>query len=296
MPLVNCLNFIIIGAQKGGSSFLQNLLKQHPEVEMPTGETPIFQYPDFDEIKDIDDYINKLFTTHKLKGIKRPNYIGQPESPKLIESYGGGNIKIIAVLRDPVDRFFSAYLHAVRNSWIKPYCLNKKLKNILKKENLKPVESNLFEYGFYAKYLEMYKKTIQKENLLILDFNYLTKSPQLAFNLVCTFLNISQVEVDNYILSKRINRGSKNYLELTKNYLTSKLIYTFDKKNQRLHRKEDLSALVKKLLYLINRSFNFLNSKLNIKKIKFDEKIKNKIELIYLEDQNKLKKFNINKL
>ena len=287
------LDFIIIGAQKGGSSFLQYLLKHHPEVEMPNGETPIFLYPDFNEIKDLDNTIDKLFTTDKLKGIKRPNYLGKPESPQLIEAYGDGEIKLIAVLRDPVNRFISAYLHTVSHSWIKPFYLKRKIKKILKKDKLNPIESNLFEYGFYAKYLKLYEKTILKDNLLILDFNYLKNSPQLAFNLVCTFLNINQIEFDKYILSKQINRGSKNYLELNKNYLTSKLIYTFDKKNQRLNSKEELGRLDKKLLYLLNKTYFFLNSKFNFKNIEFDQKIKNKIELIYLEDQNNLKKFNV---
>ena len=82
-------------------------------------------------------------------------------------------------------------------------------------------------------------------------------------------------------------------MELNKNYLTSKIIYAFDKKNQRLNSKEELGRLDKKLLYLLNKTYFFLNSKFNFKNIEFDQKIKNKIELIYLEDQNNLKKFKV---
>ena len=74
--------------------FLHELLREHPEVEMPKQEIPYFQELDYSKIININQKIENLFKTNKLKGIKRPNYLGNAESPILIEDYGEGDVKL----------------------------------------------------------------------------------------------------------------------------------------------------------------------------------------------------------
>ena len=42
-------NFIIIGAQKSGTSFIHECLIEHPESYMPFGEISYFENPDYNQ-------------------------------------------------------------------------------------------------------------------------------------------------------------------------------------------------------------------------------------------------------
>ena len=114
-------NFVIIGAQKSASTFLQVCLSEHPDVFMPPGETPFFESPDYEnsDISRLESLFNNR-SESKL-GIKRPSYIGKPEVPKRIE-YHLPDAKLIAVLRNPIDRAVSAYFHYINNGFIP--CIN----------------------------------------------------------------------------------------------------------------------------------------------------------------------------
>ncbi len=287
------IDFIIIGAQKAGSTFLYNLLQQHPEIEMPKSEITFFQEPDFSNIKNLDKEIEDLFRTKKLRGIKRPNYLGQPESPSLIENYGDGKIKLLVVLRDPVERFISAYFHLISMSWISPFFINRKINKILFKNYEQPVRKNLIEYGLYAKYCEKYIKTISNDNMLILDFNFLTKEPQKALDIVTNFLNIEKFTLNKSQVPKPVNVGAKTHLELTRRYLVSRLSYKFDREIQRLYVKESKTYINIMIIKFVNKIFGKMIKILKPKNIVIKDKTQEKIRMRYLEDQKSLKSFKI---
>ena len=93
-------DFVIIGAQKSASSFMQLCLADHPDIYIPEGETPFFESPDYEQ-GDIHE-IEELFEgrSEKCLGIKRPNYIGKAEVPNRILKHLP-NAKLIAILRNP---------------------------------------------------------------------------------------------------------------------------------------------------------------------------------------------------
>ncbi len=288
------INFILIGAQKSGTTYLHKLMMSHPEIEMPNEEIPYFQYPDFEAIDNIEFSLAQLFKTRKIKGIKRPNYIGQEESPILIEEYGKGEIKLIAVLRDPVERFISAFFHIVKHSWLTPFFINLKIKNIINGKRGKPVLLNLIEYGMYSKYLDKYQKTIKKENLFVLDYNFLTSNPQSAFNYVCDFLEIKRFELDSKTLEEPSNVGSKSFIDLLYGHLKSRLMFRFDRKIQRLHTKDSHTKLNKFLRKLVDKIYFEISKFEKLKNnIQIKDENKQRLRELYSEDQKKLKKFKV---
>jgi hypothetical protein len=124
--------FLIIGAHKAGTSSLHRYLQQHPEVFLPTlKEARFFSYnPDKEyvdrspytwgepvhRIRTWDEYLD-LFspvTTEKAVGEVSPCYLNNPYSPMRIRDALPG-VRLIASLRDPVDRAYSGYLMAVRD-------------------------------------------------------------------------------------------------------------------------------------------------------------------------------------
>jgi hypothetical protein len=125
-------NFLVIGAQKAGTTSLYHYLKQHPEVYMsPVKEPHFFASEGADPgfrgpvprnsgrslaITDLEAY-RALFagvSNETAIGEASPSYLGNPKAPGRIRRYLP-EAKLIAILRNPVERAYSAYLHRVRD-------------------------------------------------------------------------------------------------------------------------------------------------------------------------------------
>jgi hypothetical protein len=124
-------NFLIIGAQKSGTTSLYYYLKQHPEIYMspakevhffdneggkpdfggPPGRRPMFPNP-----TGIEEY-RAMFSgakNEKAIGEASPSYMYVPKVPERIKHHIP-EAKLIAVLRDPAERAYSAFLHTLRS-------------------------------------------------------------------------------------------------------------------------------------------------------------------------------------
>lgn len=127
-------NFLIIGAAKGGTTSLYYYLSQHPQIYMSPvkeprffaleGEDLNFSSPDELFIENsvicFDDY-QKLFdgvTDEIAIGEASPLYLYSKKAPSRIKHYVP-EVKLIAILRDPVDRAYSSYMHYVREGYEK---------------------------------------------------------------------------------------------------------------------------------------------------------------------------------
>lgn len=126
-------NFLIVGAAKSGTTSLNYYLKQHPQVYMSPIKEPKFFTAQFlkfplngigDDkvekrmIKTFDEY-KKLFkwVTPERKAIGEAsvdNLYYHKRTINYIKRYLG-EPKIVILLRNPVDRAFSAYKHLVRD-------------------------------------------------------------------------------------------------------------------------------------------------------------------------------------
>lgn len=127
-------NFIIIGAAKAGTTALHNYLGQHPEIFVTRKKEPKFftfyqdetenspasfdaeghrryEYIKAGSICDLASY-QALFegvTDETAIGESSPMYLYCPHSAQRIHEYDP-DIKLIAILRNPVDRAFSHYM------------------------------------------------------------------------------------------------------------------------------------------------------------------------------------------
>ncbi len=124
-------NFLIVGAAKSGTTSLYNYLSKHPDIYMPEKiKEPYFLTGlDFNKVdhskgdyginlvKSIENY-KKLFSNHhgeKAIGEASVGYLYfYTETIKNIKKYLV-DPKIIIVLRNPIDRAYSNYLHHVRD-------------------------------------------------------------------------------------------------------------------------------------------------------------------------------------
>lgn len=108
---VNDPKFIIIGAQKSGTSSLHYYLRQHPQI--------VGSYPKEIHYFDRDIHTGKSIALYKqhFRGLSSrihfeatPSYIYTPDTAARIHAQYP-DIKLILVLRDPVKRAYSAWNH-----------------------------------------------------------------------------------------------------------------------------------------------------------------------------------------
>ena len=122
---------MIIGAAKSGTTALYHYLRQHPQVYMsPQKETNYFafegQRASFNGPGDEDAMRDTITTpdayTEQFAGVTNEVAVGEA-SPWYLYSERAAenihrclpNVKLIVLLRNPVDRAFSSYLHVVRH-------------------------------------------------------------------------------------------------------------------------------------------------------------------------------------
>jgi len=107
-------DFLIIGAQKCGTTSLYRYLIQHPQIE-PAIKKEI-HYFDLNYNKPIQWYLNQFpalkTQSDRITGEATPYYIFHPHAPYRIKEHMP-DAKIIVLLRNPVDRAYSHYHYAV---------------------------------------------------------------------------------------------------------------------------------------------------------------------------------------
>ena len=125
-------NFLLIGAAKSGTTSLYHCLRQHPDVFMPEVKEPrFFAYVDdppamvgpgdqasneaAGAVYRMQDYAD-LFegTTESAVGEASVNYLYSETAPRRIHETIP-DAHLIAVLRNPIERAYSHYLHLVRS-------------------------------------------------------------------------------------------------------------------------------------------------------------------------------------
>ncbi|KPQ39004.1 MAG: Sulfotransferase domain [Phormidium sp. OSCR] len=122
-------NFLGIGAQRSGTTWLDAMLRSHPQIGMPrdTKELMFFdcKYKSLD-IKAYQSFFNGCsYSIHKSIGEITPGYLwtspfnsgiyefneDRVNIPQRVHNDLGSDVKLLVVLRDPVKRAISAYLH-----------------------------------------------------------------------------------------------------------------------------------------------------------------------------------------
>lgn len=178
----NAPKFCIVGAQKAGTTWLWNMLDQHPGTSLPKekeihyfGSSELYAkgddwyYSHFENL-DADKVIGEASTSYFYDRV--PYWYNKssqiefdkslPTIPELI-SQKFPNMKFIVVLRDPVHRAISAYSHWMKQGELSPLLGLKKLGTEIPK-------LRILEYGYYAKYLNVWMKYIPSDRMRVIIF------------------------------------------------------------------------------------------------------------------------------
>jgi hypothetical protein len=193
------VSFLIIGAQKGGSTWLYDNIRVHPQVFTPKEELHYFSsdanyqkgeawyHRHFEDCGPSVIYGEK--TPEYLPVIGTANEKTSTETHLRIRDYNK-DMKLIVVLREPVSRLQSAVTHMYRTRRIAPWV---KTGDLIEGKHRKAGEAfSLLEHGKYYENLSRYLEAFPPENVKILFFETdVLRKPVETLESVCSFLGIT---------------------------------------------------------------------------------------------------------
>jgi len=202
-------DFLIIGAQKSGTTSLFQYIRQHPQIHLSKiKEVHYFDggvNPTVDNYKKGEEWYKAHFPL-KLRmnkncktGEASPLYIFNPLVPKRIFDLIP-EVKIIAVLRNPTDRAISQYFHEERREELLPIdealrAEETRLAPILKNNNFKDKifrKSSYKSRGRYKEQLERYLKYFPRENIYIICSEDMFSNPEAELAKLFDFLGVDK--------------------------------------------------------------------------------------------------------
>jgi len=229
---IKTLDFMIIGAQKSGTTALSHFLAQHRQVCMATGkEVHLFDTQDYSD-KWTVEHINQRYSSYfdgadpmQLWAEATPIYLYWSEIIPALKRYNP-SLKLIVILRDPTDRAISHYeMEKQRSNETLPLWLALLREPArLKKEGRWLGHSHrchsYMDRGYYAEQLSCVRKHFNDDQILILESDALKHRHTASLEAVCKFLAISTV---HDIQSERVFSGDYGKKHLSPYYALIKL-------------------------------------------------------------------------
>ncbi len=197
-------NFLICGAAGGGTSFLSSSIIQHPDIYLPKKMRPephYFYYSDKYQ-KPISWYSKQWFSevnNELAVGEKSSSYMFGPEVPERIKKHIP-NIKLIFLLRNPIERTFTNYRYTVmaglEDLSFEEALINEESRLKTQKGNWVEVQAhNYTGRSYYYKQISNFLKYFRIENMLILKAEDLYHSALSNIQNVFRFLNVDDLFV-----------------------------------------------------------------------------------------------------
>ena len=198
------VNFLVVGVQKGGTTILDSYLRQHPNICMGKRKEVHFfdneKYFVSDNIS-YDDY-HALFDpqlAHLIMGESTPIYSYWKSSPKRIWKYNK-NIKLILLLRNPIERAYSHWnketlnYQESNNGVVEQYSFYDAITN--EKERCKPalpLQHRSYSYidrGFYNQQIDRLLHYFPEQQILILKSESLRSNTEEMLAKIYSFLEM----------------------------------------------------------------------------------------------------------
>jgi hypothetical protein len=198
-------DFLIIGAMKCGTTSLHHYLGKHPNIFTTTPkEIHYFSDPNYQE-KEWEEYLRHFQTDKKLAGASPQNYTKRHRKdfgnipPRLYQHLP--DVKLIYILRDPIERIYSHYYEAQEGGYAPPEGLNAYLQN---------VESNHYVLtSAYFYQLRAYLEYFPREQIHLLTLEQLRDNRLETLNEVFRFLGVPILEDESLFQFQSNSKSGK---------------------------------------------------------------------------------------
>lgn len=221
-------NFLIIGAAKAGTTSLYHYLRQHPQIYMsPVKEPKFFALEGLEinyggpgdtermfraSITTIEAYC-RLFedVSHETAlGEASTLYLYSARAPRRIHHYLP-KVRLIAILRNPVDRAYSNFLYMRRNNieTISDFVRAFDAEEQRIAANWMP-SWHYLRRGFYYQQLKRYYNIFDPAQIQIFRFEDLAAAPRVLLNHLYDFLHVDRIALADVFIKHNISGTPKS--------------------------------------------------------------------------------------
>lgn len=195
-------NFLYVGPDKAGSTWLHEVLIEHPDIYLSPAKDLYF----------FDRYFGKgpeWYAGHfkdardeTIVGEVCQDYLADPDAPgRIHETLGVPNVMV--TLRDPVQRAFSSYLY-MRKHGEGPSTFAQALR----------AEPRLVEHGRYGAQIARFREFIPAQSVHIAVFDDLESDPQSFVDSVLTWLDVAPMTLTEEQRGARLPASRARFLPL----------------------------------------------------------------------------------
>ncbi|NCP38802.1 MAG: sulfotransferase [Shewanella vesiculosa] len=208
-------DFVIIGANKAGTTSLANYLTQHPEIRISTVKEPMFfssepsrisaglkdatlAAPYFSlTLREYSDQFEPHTDEIKWFGEASTSYLANPRFSSILLKKIVPDVKIVAMLREPTARAISAYKMCYGNG-IEKRTFEETLVTLDMQSKIND-HHGVREYvrnSLYGQLLMPYINTFEHANLLFLKYDDFLKNPHGELEKILQFIGVTSYTFD----------------------------------------------------------------------------------------------------
>lgn len=179
-------DFVVLGAAKAGTTSLARWLSDRPEVFLAAQkELDFFSYPNVWGRGPAWYRAQFAAAGDRLAGEASPSYLGCEPAPARMAA-AVPDARLVALLRDPVERAVSHYL------WRRNWGAERRPLPLALEQEISGVDVvGYLHDGRYVRHLRRYAEHFPREALLVLSFESLRDRPEQAFAAACRHLGLA---------------------------------------------------------------------------------------------------------
>lgn len=207
------VQLILIGAGRSGTTSLADWLGQHPQIQWSrVKEVPYFTVTDLYERG--QSYLDRFFRAAEggIRATSDTHLLAAPLGPERVNSYNP-DCKIVVLLRDPVERAYSAYRYSVAAGYHPDYGF----KHVLEKEDITVATGNPamianhahLYVSRYGQHLERWSQYFEASQFLVLTTQELQQDPDNLMRKVERFARLKHFDDYNFV-RKNERQGFKS--------------------------------------------------------------------------------------
>ena len=179
-------DFIIIGATKSATTWLQRCLQQDPRIFMPEPELHFFsRHYDHGEAWYESQF--EAAQPDQLAGEKSNSYFDEPPAETRLRAYVP-SARLIVQLRNPIDRAYSDYCMMLRRGDV-----DRDIERYLGTGS--PLKRRLLDSGRYHQHMTRYLGCFPREQLLVTLYDDMVTAPDTVLRRVGAHIGIDGLTV-----------------------------------------------------------------------------------------------------
>ncbi len=213
------MDFLCVGFEKAGTTSLDTILRQHSLINLPKIKETQYFYWDY-KYENAKEVLWERYFSDKagIYGAIEPEF---EYFPKEIQREFGKDVKLLFIMRNPVNRLFSSYRMELRRGAkvvIEQYKERKSVSLMFEKfvvnhmvYNKRGTAKLFVERGKYMRVIREFMNYFPHENMKFIIFEEFILNPQKYIIEIQNFLGIPIERLNCNVKENEGNRVSRNY-------------------------------------------------------------------------------------